>query len=296
MRIGLTTGYREDFWKGWPWTKQYGGSEHIVVELAKALAVAGHQVTVRLPRDQEPIVWEGVLWIGSESSACAFDLLYSFDDFAVRDTAQRTALVACRSDSPLHTDFNELIFLSAHHAKLMGHPGRPHVGGGVNLADYAVPKTRLPRRVICCSSPDRCGKAALIGRGFDFVHSYRPIPGYTSIELSRSELIDLQQTAQVMIYPLDPVRPSDFFSMAVLEAMAAGTPVILSDADSMCELWEGAAIVLPRPVRLSQWHATVEELLGDREKWEHQQLMGYWCASHYDWPKVAQRYLEAATK
>lgn len=306
MKIGFTTGYREDYWRGWPWVKQYGGSEHIVVELAKAYALAGHQVTVRLPRGHFtpeialaptlPTVWEGVLWTDIESPSRAFDLLFSFDDFDVRDTAGRTALVACRSDPPPHTRFDQLIFLSQHHARLMGHAGRPVVGGGVRLADYASAKTRLPRRVICCSSPDRCSRAGVIGRAFDFVHSYKPVAGFTTTQLSRVELIDLQQTAQVMVYPLDPVRPSDFFSMAVLEAMAAGTPVIVSDADSMPELWSEGAIILPRPIRLSQWHTTVEELLSNNAQWDHQQYKGRYVASHYDWPKVAQRYLEAALK
>lgn len=306
MKIGFSTGYLEDYWRGWPWIKQYGGSEHIVVELAKAYAVAGHQVTVRLPRPSFvpdlplhptlPTVWEGVLWIGLDAPARSFDLLFAFDDFDVRDDAGRTALVACRSDPPPHTNFDQLIFLSDHHARLMGHAGRPVVGGGVRLADYAPTKTRLPRRVICNSSPDRCPKAAVIGREFDFVHSYKPVPGFATTQLDRAGLIDLQQTAQVMIYPLDPVRPSDFFSMAVLEAMAAGTPVVVSDADSMPELWSGAAIVLPRPIRLSQWHNWVETLLGDRPIWGTHSFAGLELAKKYDWPLVAQRYLEAALK
>jgi hypothetical protein len=293
VRIGLSTGYREDYWKGWPWIKQFGGSEHIVVELAKTLA-REHEVTVRLPRPQDDRVWEGVLWIGSESPARSFDLLFAFDDFSVCDTAERSALVACRSDPPPHVQFDQLIFLSSHHATLMGHPGRPHVGGGVSLSDYATPKPRLHRRVICCSSPDRCALAPVIGRGFDFVHSYKPVPGFETTQFDRAGLIDLQQTAQVMIYPLDPTRPSDFFSMAVLEAMAAGTPVVVSDADSMPELWGGAAIVLPRPVRMSEWHVQVSELLDYRWLWKRYSDLGLKKAAEYDWSKVAAKYLRAA--
>jgi hypothetical protein len=298
MKIGFSTGYREDYWKGWPWVPMMGGSEHIVVQLANQFA-KDHEVTVRLPtpRPSWPlsaslVTWNDVRWIGDDAKAEQYDILFAFDDFDVKDKADRIALVACRSDPPPHTHFDQMIFLSAHHAATMGHPGRPHVGGGVNLADYKETKPRLPRRVICCSSPDRCAKAPVIGRGFDFVHSYKPVPGFQTTQFDRAGLIDLQQTAQVMIYPLDPSRPSDFFSMAVLEAMAAGTPVVVSDADSMPELWGGAAIVLPRPIRLSQWHEWTEHLIGDRVGWAIQSDRGRKLAARYDWSLVAQRYLK----
>jgi hypothetical protein len=269
----------------------YGGSEKIVVEVACALA-ADHEVTVRLPYRIDSRVWRGVRWVGPDHQRERYDRLFCFDDFERRDDGEAVALVACRSDRPRHTDFSELVFLSEHHAKLMGHPGRPAVGGGVALADYATSKPRLHRRVICTSSPDRCRAAPIIGAAFDFVHSYRPVAGCPpTVELDRDGLRDLQQTAQVLIYPLDPIRSSDFFSMAVLEALAAGTPVVVSDADSMLELWNDAAAVLSRPIDYGEWMYEVEDLLTDRGRWKRQQARGLQVAARYDWPLVAQRYL-----
>lgn len=175
----------------------------------------------------------------------------------------------------------------------MGHPGRPAVGGGVDLADYASPVERLPNRVICTSSPDRCPKAPQIGRNFDYKHAYKPVQGFQTEMYPREALIRLQQSAQVLIYPLEPSRPSDFFSMAVLEAMAAGTPVVVSDADSMPEIWADWAVMLPNPVRLSQWHMAVEELLGDRERWSRYSVRGLERAAELTWTKQAARYLDA---
>lgn len=289
----MSTGWREDYWKGWPFEgKQYGGSEHIVVEVAAALAAQGHEVTVRLPRDTDERAFRGVRWIGQNAPSDSYDLLYCFDDYQRSDRG-RTALVACRSDPPPHTDFDSLIFLSNHHASLMGHAGSPSVGGGVDLSAYEAPAKRIPRRVICTSSPDRCSAASLIGRGFDFVHSYKPVNGVGK-ELTRDELTDLQKSAKAMIYPLDPRRPSDFFSMAVLESMAAGTPVIVSDADSMTELWSDAAIVLPRPIDLGAWQETLESLFVDRTLWKSHAERGKMLAQNYSWDKVAARYLSAA--
>ena len=175
----------------------------------------------------------------------------------------------------------------------MGHPDAPYVGGGVDLADYAEPRKRLPRRVICTSSPDRCPQASAIGAAFDFRHSYRPVGGVGE-ELDRMALIALQQTAKVHIYPLEPVRPSDFFSMAVLESHAAGTPVIVSDRDSMPELWGDSAQVIPGPVRLAEWHEAVLELMSNRTLWRRMSEAGRAKAAQYTWDLQAARYLSLA--
>lgn len=293
MKIGWSTGYREGYWGKWPFYGQmYGGSERIVVHTAIAQAKAGHEVTVRLPWNCEEKVWEGVRWVGQTFSPQRYDRLFLADEFDAVDRADRSSLVACRSDPPPHTDFSDLIFLSHHHAKLMGYPEAPVVGGGVDLAEYLGAPPRVPRRVICTSSPDRCPAASSIGRSFDFRHAYRPVPGFQTTEYSRSGLIALQQTSQVLIYPLDPVRPSDFFSMAVLEAMAAGTPVIVSDADSMPELWADAAIMLPRPVDFGMWFSEIEQLLVRPKRWAKYSDLGREKAKHYDWSLVAQRYID----
>jgi len=176
----------------------------------------------------------------------------------------------------------------------MGDKDAPAVGGGVDVADYSRSLPRLPRRVICNSSPDRCAAAAAIGRAFDFVHTYKPVPGYRTVELPRDQLIEAQLTAQVLIYPYDPTRESDFFSMAVLEAMAAGTPVVMADGASHVELWADAAIVLPRPIRLAQWHMQVEDLLSNKDLWQRYSDLGRLKASEYTWDKQAARYLQYA--
>ena len=298
MNIVFTTGYREEYWGDWPWSpRMYGGSEHLLIELACELA-AEHDVFVRLPRrDVTSRMWRGVYWHGGRHPAHRADVLFSFDDFNPVDTAIRTVLVACRSDPPPHTDFDRMIFLSPTHARLMGHSDSPSIGGGVRLSDYEEEEERAPRRVICTASPDRCRAAPAIGRGYDFVHSYRSVPGLPpTLELDRPSLVRLQKTARVYIYPLDPVRPSDFFSMATLEAMAAGTPAIVSSADSMAELWDGAAIVLPRPIDLGEWDETVSDLIDNTARWRKQSRLGRLRAADYDWSKVAQRYLKEATR
>lgn len=128
-----------------------------------------------------------------------------------------------------------------------------------------------------------------------FIATYRSVPGLPKTnELTREDLVRLQRTAMVTIYPLDPVRPSDFFSMAVLESLAAGTPVVVSDADSMRELWGGCTVMLPRPIRIAEWVENIERLLFDRKHWLTYSLAGKMVASQHSWDMVAKRYLQVA--
>lgn len=295
MKVGFSNGYRENYWgRDWFGAKQLGGSEHLLVEVACELARQGHEVSVRLPYETEERVHRGVRWIGQEAAAQEYDTLFCFDDHARRDNGGRTALVVCRSDTPPTTDFDQLIFLSAHHARFLGHAGRPHVGGGVKLSDYAVEHKRLPRRVLCTVSPDRVPTARLIGEACgDFVHTYKPVTGFSTVQVSREKLIRLQQTAQVFIYPYDPARESDFFSMATIEAMAAGTPCVIADGESHVELWGEPAVVVPRPVNLSEWCETVTDIINNPPIWRYLSLLGRELAAQYDWSMVAPKYLRA---
>lgn len=295
LKIGWSSGYTEAYWGDWFAATQLGGSERIVVEVACAQAAAGHEVSVRLPYAQQgEVSRRGVRWIGLDAPSEQYDVLFCADDHARRDRGGQTILVCNRSDPPPTTDFDALCFLSQHHARFAGHAGSPSVGGGVDLADYLEEVPRLPNRVICTSSPDRCPRARQIGKGFDFQHAYKPVQGFQTTLYERSGLIHLQQSAQVLIYPLEPSRPSDFFSMAVLESMAAGTPVVVSDADSQPEMWSESAIVLPNPVRLSEWNMAVEELLVNRELWHKFQSLGRMRAADLTWTRQAERYLAVA--
>ena len=294
MKIGFTTGYRENFWR-WPWGgRMYGGSEHMVVELATTMAGQGHDVSVRLPYPlPQERIWRGVRWLGSESPSLTYERLFSFDDFDMRDWGQRVILVACRSDPPPTLRlFDRAIFLSKTHARLMGHPEALAIGGGVDTREYDQQLQRTPRLVIYTSSPDRGGAhAGVIGGEFNFVATYRG-----ANELERPALVDLQKRAKALIHPCDPLRPSEFFCMAVLEALAAGTPCVISDADALPELWGEVAIVLPRPIRYTQWLETVSGLITDKPRWEKISRASRDFAKRYDWRQVTRRYLEAANE
>lgn len=273
-----------------------GGSEWMVYNLSREMARQGHEVTVRLPRVVPAKLGGGrlVRWIGTSDPPDRFGILYCFDDYDRRDTADRTVLVACRSDPPVHTDFDRLVFLSRTHARLMGYPDALAIGGGVDLEDYRQPRTRYPKRVIYTSSPDRGGHhaSAIAQAGsYDFYATYRG-----ANELFRRDLVNIQQTAKLMIHPYDAPRESELFCMSALECLAAGTPVILSDGPALVELWGDVAVVIPKPIRYFHWVEVIDRLLGDKNEWQRRSEMGKAKAVDFAWSTQAERYLTAATE
>lgn len=291
MRVGFATGYHEAYWGDWFTARHLGGSERIVVEVAKALAVDGHEVFVRLPYPSAAVLRDGVAWVGRDYPVLDLDLAFHFDNHEERDHAALAALVVCRSDPPPRRDFDVRIYLSRHHARFCEDPDGLSVGGGVDLRDYSQALPRIPRRVLCSASPDRVPLAGAIGQAFDFVHTYKPVPGYATTEVGREELVAHQKQARVAIFPYDPVRESDFFSMFCLESLAAGTPLVMSDGVSHVEWWGESATVLPRPIDVAGWYEAVQALMTDRGRWRHYSRLGRMRAADFDWPLVARRYM-----
>jgi len=78
-----------------------------------------------------------------------------------------------------------------------------------------------------------------------------------------------QLASGLMVYPCDPVQPTEGFSMSCLEGVAAGCTLITSTADALPELWASApdAQLLPLPVDDGVWsEAIIRELLANNTK------------------------------
>jgi len=114
-------------------------------------------------------------------------------------------------------------------------------------------------------------------------------------ELSRELL-----AADVMLYPCDPVRFTEGFGVAVLDACAAGVVPVLSDADALGEIYErSGAVVVPRLFG-SQWTDRYLEaaldLLGNPEGRDIRRKKVQEFAYTYDWSAVSKLWMDMIEK
>jgi glycosyltransferase involved in cell wall biosynthesis len=108
--------------------------------------------------------------------------------------------------------------------------------------------------------------------------------------VGQSELAQAQLRAGLMVYPCDPVAPTEGFSMSVLEGITAGCGVITSNADAFGELWAGQpnVTILPLPVHDDTWTDTILTVMHTRAK-APQALCEM---TYHQWAAVAARQIE----
>jgi phosphatidylinositol alpha-mannosyltransferase len=83
------------------------------------------------------------------------------------------------------------------------------------------------------------------------------------------------------------------FGITLLEAMACGTPMIVSDITGFRELvGDGPEAVLVPKARPAAWADTVLELLSDRPRLEAMSAAGRHKAETYAWPRVTEQVLD----
>lgn len=102
--------------------------------------------------------------------------------------------------------------------------------------------------------------------------------------LSDAELATVLQRASVLAAP----SLAEGFGLPVLEAMAAGVPVVHSDAAALVEVAGGAGRIVPRadPWALAQ---ALREVLGSAELAAHLAAAGRTRAADFSWRRAAQQ-------
>ena len=109
------------------------------------------------------------------------------------------------------------------------------------------------------------------------------------------QLAQEQMKASLMVYPCDPVRPTEGFSISILEALAAGTPVITSNADALPELWKDYTVQIPLPFEETHddWLAAIVGMLsGTADARDQHAARGKAYAQGLDWRVLQARYVQ----
>ncbi len=102
------------------------------------------------------------------------------------------------------------------------------------------------------------------------------------------EVVAAYAAAEMFVFPSE----YEGFGLPVLEAMASGTPVIISDAGPLLEVAGGAALVVERGNRESLAHA-MHRLLGDSALGEELRDRGRQNVRRFSWDRTAQQTLAA---
>lgn len=111
--------------------------------------------------------------------------------------------------------------------------------------------------------------------------------------VGQGQLAREQLKSSVLVYPCDPVRPTEGFSMTVLEGVAAGCNVVISDADAFPELWSNVPgiTMIPLPVDDAVWVEAIVSRLGQEDPGVRMNSQLSWNALARRWETELQRCL-----
>jgi glycosyltransferase involved in cell wall biosynthesis len=116
---------------------------------------------------------------------------------------------------------------------------------------------------------------------------------YSQPRFPPDRLIDIYQSADIFAFP----SLSEGFALAVLEAMAAGTPVVASNAPGLRDLVsDGIDGLLFSPAQPEAMAKAIFEVMSDRSLRERIVAGGLEKAGNYDWKVICDQYLNLYRK
>lgn len=210
------------------------------------------------------------------------------------------------------------------------------IPNGVELERFQSPKKTVPGRCVYTSSPDRglhwllaiwpeirmafpytelhifyevqkwLDNAVLLNseignRARYVVRRVNELQGHGVVmrgPMSPIELAGELLQADLFLYPCDPIRFTEGFSCATLEACAAGAVPVITDADALGEIYgKSGAVVVPRGSGrrwVDDYLEAVLGIFGEERESRRSSLREF--AAQFGWDVVANRWAEVVMK
>jgi glycosyltransferase involved in cell wall biosynthesis len=110
--------------------------------------------------------------------------------------------------------------------------------------------------------------------------------------LPQSEIARLHRQSSALAYPCDTMSPTETGCITVIEAMAAGKPVVTTNCDCLEEEFSEAAVIVPLPFRDDDYLGALTDVLEDRDTYMALATAGRSFAERRQWRLIAPQWIE----
>ena len=110
--------------------------------------------------------------------------------------------------------------------------------------------------------------------------------------IGQQDLAKLHMNCDALLYPCDPMSPTETGCITVIEAAAAGNIPIITNADCLESEFSDVAIVVPLPWNPETYVRTARKVLNDRELVADLRVRGRAFAESRSWDLVAKDWID----
>lgn len=111
-------------------------------------------------------------------------------------------------------------------------------------------------------------------------------------KIGQTELAELQQRCDLLLYPCDPMQPTETGCITIIEAGAAGVPVVTTNADCLGSEFGMTTMQIELPFSEDAYLEAIDQVLSDKGLYYRLQQHNYWLAMERSWANIAEAWLD----
>jgi len=121
-------------------------------------------------------------------------------------------------------------------------------------------------------------------------------PGVKDLgKIGQDQLAQLQMEADAWIYPFDPMSPTETGCISAIENLAAGNPIITTNADCMEDEFAKTGTIIKLPFEKDRFVEETIDVLIDQDYIEYQRDVGRKFAEKRDWQVISKQWEQIFT-